>query len=522
MSAAASVRLGSGLIAGEVTWRDVRAYRGIPYAAAPIGLLRWRPPTPVMPWDGVRPATRFGPRSVQVDRASDSVGYFGPESASEDCLYLNVWTGAQSAADRLPVLVWLHGGAFEVGSGALPIFEGSTLAREGLIVVTVNYRLGRLGFLAHPALSAENRERASGNYGLMDQIAALRWVHDNIAAFGGDPDRVTLAGQSAGAISTCALMAAPEAVGLFHRAILHSGGAVGPVRSTAGLGDTMSDLQSAERAGEQFAFTFRARTSDELRALPVWDLQTACADGHVPSQPLPRSPGRFDTAWPILDGRLLPVAVPEVFSAGQQAAVPVIVGNTGQEWATMPARADRASLVKAEARGLFGAHYEEFAALFPHDTDAQARTVSQQMTGYRTFYWQGLQVGRLHAAAATAGVWHYRFDHRPPVPAGRTFREGAGAELGAFHGAELPYVFGTLGVRDWCWAETDHRLSSMMRERWIRFAETGNPNPLSSPEPDQWPQFTANEPVSLHITESVRAVRTPDLDRIILWDQIYQ
>src|SRR5262245_43822446 len=222
----AVVQADSGSLAGE--WnadQTVCTFKGVPYARPPVGALRWRPPQPPPRWSGMRPAAGFGPRCVQPERPTNAVGYFGPEREREDCLYLNVWTAAPSPAEQRPVMLWLHGGAFLLGSGSLPIFDGAALARRGAVVVTINYRLGRLGFLAHPGLSAEQPYRASGNYGLLDQIAALRWIQTNIAAFGGDPNCVTIFGQSAGSSSVSSLMASPLAKGLFHRAIGQSGGA---------------------------------------------------------------------------------------------------------------------------------------------------------------------------------------------------------------------------------------------------------------------------------------------------------
>lgn len=224
-----TVRIASGLVSGVASADgNVRAFKGIPYAKPPLGTRRWRAPEPPKPWDGVRRAENFGPSCLQPARLSNSVAYFGREAQSEDCLYLNVWTAARCGEERRPVMVWIHGGAFYLGSGSLPIFHGETLARKGPVVVTVNYRLGRLGFLAHPQLTKESPRRASGNYGWLDLIAALRWVQVNVGTFGGDPNNVTVFGQSAGSTTVNAFMTSPQMRGLFHRAIGQSGGALGP------------------------------------------------------------------------------------------------------------------------------------------------------------------------------------------------------------------------------------------------------------------------------------------------------
>ena len=308
-------RIESGGLTGQ--WNregDVCAFKGVPYARPPLGILRWCPPQPVQHWSGSRPALKFGPRCVQPNRPDNAVGYFGPEDESEDCLYLNVWTGAPSAQEKRPVMVWIHGGGFVLGSGALPIFDGSGLARRGAVVVTMNYRLGRLGFLAHPALSAEQQHGTSGNYAMLDQLAVLRWVKTNIAAFGGNPDCVTLFGQSAGSSSVNTLMASPLAKGLFHRAIGQSGGAF--------FGRILQRLPTAERAGEEFARALGAQTIGDLREMSVRDIQFRRPDeGNIIKDVYDSAdPKGIDrkNGWSIIDGYVLPETVMEEFTQARQ------------------------------------------------------------------------------------------------------------------------------------------------------------------------------------------------------------
>ena len=267
-----TVRIESGLLLGTTSADGmVRVFKGVPYAKPPVGNLRWRAPQQFNAWDGVRPAKVFWPRCLQPSRLHTSIQYFGPEPEGEDCLYLNVWTAAHSSDERRPVMIWVHGGAFYLGSGALPIFDGEALARKGVVVVTVNYRLGRLGFMAHPELSAESEHRVSGNYGWLDLIAALQWVQRNIGGFGGDAGCVTLFGQSIGSQTVCAFMTSPLTRGLYHRAIGQSGGALGLPGRTGG--GSMLMLDAAEKAGAAFARKLGANSIAELRAKPADEIQ---------------------------------------------------------------------------------------------------------------------------------------------------------------------------------------------------------------------------------------------------------
>ena len=297
------------------------SFKGIPFAAPPIAELRWRPPQPVDPWQGERSADQFGPKCMQTGPLNE----IDPHNPlmSEDCLYLNIWTPAKSRDDRLPVMVWIYGGGFSIGSGSEPWYNGANLARKGVIVVTVNYRLDVFGFLAHPELTAESEHHTSGNYGLLDQVAALGWIQRNIAAFGGDPGQVTIFGESAGSLSVSALMASPLARGLFQRVIGESGAMLSPDRSPFAL----SPLAKAEQAGVKFADMLSAHSIAELREKPADALLEAVAK----TPDLPRM-----SKGPIIDGRMLPVNPAEIFAKGQQTDVPLLAGSNSDEGILFP------------------------------------------------------------------------------------------------------------------------------------------------------------------------------------------
>jgi para-nitrobenzyl esterase len=512
------VNVSQGKLAGA--WSNdgaVASFKGVPYAQPPLGALRWQAPQAPAAWNGERPARRFGARCPQPGRSPRSIGFFVPEPEDEDCLYLNVWTASLDAEARRPVMLWFHGGAFYLGSGAVPLFDGEALARKGAVVVTVNFRLGRLGFLAHPLLSAASPEKVSGNYGLRDQIAALEWVRDNVAAFGGDTGRITLFGQSAGAASVSCLMASPRTRGLFHRGIGQSGGAFGKVGTTSGTGDSMQSLEYAERSGRALAEALGVRTLDELLALPAQTLQLfrPGAGGAAEFDPSLAPPGAWDTAWPIVDGAVLPEGPAMVFRRHAQHDVPLITGANGNEGATMPAAASAAAMRESVQRE-FGALAASFLDAYPCATDAEARASSRAMVGDRNFVWQNRTWARLHAQSGRSAAYHYEFARKPPIPASADYLENAAGDFGAFHGAEIPYVFRNLHVRDWPWQASDRALSELISAYWLNFARSGNPNGPGLPE---WPAFDAAAPRSLRFDERSQARDSPTPARLQLWDR---
>jgi para-nitrobenzyl esterase len=505
-----TVQVESGLLAGKRSEdHSIYSFKGIPYAQPPVGRLRWRAPQPPDKWSGVRTAATFGPRCVQPDRSSTAVGYFGPEAESEDCLYLNVWTSDCASDAKRPVMVWLHGGALLVGSGALPIFDGSALARHGVVVVTVNFRLGRLGFLAHPDLSHEHPQRISGNYGHLDQIAALRWVRDNIAAFGGDPGRITIFGQSAGSTSVAALMASPLAEGLFHRAIGQSGGGFGR-RSIA-------MLDAAEQAGAALVRAMGADRIDELRTRPARELQLARPDdGGIKELYDSNDPKGLDkaTTWSVIDGHFLRERLIDTFERGAQHDVPLLTGATTDEGSNQPASAR--DELRRRARADYGDLAEAFLRLFPADTDAQAEVSSRKAVGSKVFNWENWTWANLQARQARAPVYHYHFSRVPPKPL-----TAAGGDqsrhLGAFHTAEIPYVFQTLDVRPWPWSQADRALSAAMTRYWVNFAATGDPNGGGLPA---WPRFQPGTATTMLLGDDISVGDVPEPQILAFWQAV--
>ena len=330
------VSVESGSLQG-VAGADARVsvFRGVPFARPPVGALRWRAPEPPAKWDGVRPARAFAPCSIQPPRPQNSISDFGVEPDDEDCLYLNVWTAAAGAGERRPVMVWIHGGGFSYGSGSLPLFDGEALARRGAVVVTINYRLGPLGFLAHPELARESPHGVSGNYGFLDQIEALRWVQRNIAAFGGDPDRVLIFGQSVGSSSVSCLIASPLAKGLFSRAIAQSGGSVGPLGAPGG--GSMQTLTQAQDTGVAFVKFHAAASIAEMRERPARSFQLPPRD--APPDPwMLRQASQMlrNSGWVIVDGHAIPESPYDTYLNGRHNDVPLITGANAHEGSTQP------------------------------------------------------------------------------------------------------------------------------------------------------------------------------------------
>jgi len=439
----------------------VRAFLGIPYAAAPVGPLRWRPPQPVARWHGVRPAQTLAPQCLQPKRPADSVyaEYAGVQPMSEDCLYLNVWSAAPAGARR-PVMVWFHGGAFQQGAGSNPVFVRGNLAEQGVVLVTFNYRLGPFGFMAHPGLSAESAQRCSGNYGLLDMAAVLRWVRRHIAAFGGDPEQVTLFGQSAGAAAIVDLMAAPSVRGLFARAVAQSFGVT-----------PMPTLAEAERSGAAFAERVGAAGMGALRQL---DAETLLA----------RYEESGERWMPIVDGDFIARPVRATFEESRQAPVPLLTGWNADEGTTFPAAAGAANL-RERLRARFGGRSAAAERFYPCTDDATARSASLALVGDELFAGGVWQAARAHARIAPTYVYH--FDHRQPFSPGQRFSEAEDpATLGVFHSAEYPYVFGSTAVLTRDWRSADRRMTELMQAYWLQFAKSGNPNGDALP---RWPTF---------------------------------
>jgi len=491
-SAAAALALtASGPISG-VRAGGLTVYEGVPFAAPPTGELRWRPPEPVAPWTGIRSATAFAPACMQ-----EGVSMPGemPPKVSEDCLYLNIWTPAKRAAERLPVIVWIYGGGYRNGSASMPLYWGDRLARKGVIVVTVAYRLGPLGFLALPELTRESPYGSSGNYGLMDQIAALHWVQRNIAAFGGDPHRVTIAGQSSGAISVSILMASPLAKGLFQRAIGESGALFEPLQLAPSY-----LLINAERDGERFAATLGVHSLHELRSLPATRLLGGGNAGGV--------------THPVIEPHLLPMAPYAAFAAGRQSDVPVLIGSNAEEARSLTDVTHvAAATFDADVTHSFGTLPPAILAAYPHTTDEAARQARLDLERDLRFGWDMWAWARLQAATGQGAVYYYSFRQRPPFPANSLY-----AGWGASHFAELWYVFDHLNQEPWRWTKADRNVAATMSGYWTNFARSGDPNGRGLPA---WPAFKNTNNRVLYLAEPITVGEVPNIDSLTVLDTVY-
>jgi para-nitrobenzyl esterase len=500
------VHVASGTLQGATT-AGIHTFKGVPYAAPPTGSLRWREPQPTQPWKDVRPATQFGPRAMQLPLFGDM--NFRSNGVSEDCLYLNVWTGAKSAKEKLPVLVYFYGGGLVAGDGSEPRYDGESMAQQGIVAVTVNYRLGAFGFLAHPELTKESPNHASGNYGLLDQAMAIKWVKENIAAFGGDPQHITIAGESAGSFSVSAQMASPLSKGLI-------AGAIGESGSLLGL-QPLPTLPQAEQAGAAWATSLGAAGLSALRALPAQQVLEASGKQGAP---------RFSA---IVDGYLFPQAPKEIFLAGQQAKVPLLVGWNSQEsgpQGILGQAVPTAENYRAAVQKTFGDRAAEALRLYPAATNAdveQAATslASDRFLGYSTWKWADTH-------ASTSGRPVYRYYYARPRPAMTPEMGNATANLaggvtkgdpnakpappakGAVHSAEIEYALGNLSTNKvFDWTPDDYQVSKTMQAYFTNFIKTGNPNGTGLPA---WPALKPGAGGQvLHLDVQTKAV--PDQTR---------
>jgi para-nitrobenzyl esterase len=448
----------------------VRLFKGIPYAAPPVGELRWRKPEAVKPWDGTRKAGEWGPRCMQGNRLGNLDPY--NKRMEEDCLYLNIWTPVRQTNDKLPVMVWIHGGSNNVGAGSQPDYDGGNLANKGVVVVTINYRLDVFGFLAHPELTRESGTNASGNYGLLDQIAALQWVQRNIATFGGDPTLVTVFGESAGAFDISLLMASPLAKGLFARAIGESGGALTPIPAFG-----PKPLRIGEEDGNKFVQALGGGSIAELRAKPAQEVLEAAL----------RTPITFGLG--VVDGYVVPEHPAKIYAKGEQHDIPLLLGWNAEEgtlfaarlikWGPdLPSYADRIrTQFKDQADTVLklyppGASLEEDKATF-------AALLGDEIICYGGWAW-----AERASATVTSPTYRYFFTRRPP--GAPELSVSPLTAPGAYHSAELYYVWNNLKIRDWPWENDDRRLGDVMSSYWVNFAKSGNPNGAGLPS---WPAY---------------------------------
>jgi len=493
------VTTSDGVLEGVVSADgQVRTFKGIPYAAPPVGLLRWKPPQPVTPWTGVRKAVDYGPRAMQGRIYSDMV--FHDAGPSEDCLYLNVWMPANPPQAKLPVMVWIHGGGFIAGASSEPRQDGGNLSKKGAIVVSMNYRMGIFGFFAHPELTKESEHGASGNYGLLDMVAALQWVKKNIATFGGDPDNVTIFGESAGSFAVSALMASPLAKGLFCRAIGESGALVGGARPT-------NTRKQAEQTGVKFAKSaFRTTSLEALRAKSAQDLLDAAL-----SQP--HNPFR-----PDIDGYFLPEESASIYSAGQQSHVPLLAGWNRDEGGYRSYFANRKPTLKnyvAQAHHRFSTNADDFLKVYSATNDAEAKRAAADFAGdqfiaFSTWKWIELQL-----KTGGSPVYRYEFDQTLPLP----LNAKPGTEPTAPHASEIEFVFRVLPSKSQSlpWRPEDHAVSELMASYWSNFAKTGDPNGPGLPP---WPAYGTQDGYQvMHLKAESAAAPDTHRDRYEFLDQ---
>jgi para-nitrobenzyl esterase len=481
-----SVKTQAGTISGKTSDDQiVKIFMGVPFAAPPIGDLRWNAPQPVALWEGVRscidaPASAMqAPPKPFMCWSKEFMAL--EEPLSEDCLYLNVWSMAKSVQEKLPVMVWIHGGAFTSGSGTVPLYDGEGMARKGVVFVTINYRLGIFGFLAHPELSAESDLNTSGNYGILDQIAALKWVKENIAAFGGDPNNVTIAGQSAGSFSVNILVVSPLAKGLFHKAIAQSGGMFG---KDLMLGQT---LQAAEDGGKQLTEKMKITSMAELRAIPADSLM--------------KIPGRFGI---VVDRVVIP-PVYETFAAGKQNDVSLITGwnaDDGVSFGPLPT----AEQFKANTKSQYGDKAEKFLQIFPANTDAEAGQSQKLLTQLR-FGWHNYTWARMQTSHGTGKAYLYYFKRVPPGE----------PNYGAFHSAEFAYALHTLKFWDRPFTDVDFKLEEAMSSYWVNFAKNGDPNGEGLPV---WPVFNDDQPEVIELGDEVKAAPLPYSEQLKFLNEV--
>jgi para-nitrobenzyl esterase len=491
------VEVTGGRVAGTPA-NGIVSFKGIPFAAPPVGALRWKAPQPVMSWTGVKQATTFGASCMQD--ANLMKVFSAPPAMSEDCLYLNVWTPAKTAGDKIPVMVWIYGGGFAIGQTSVPSYDGARLAEKGVVLVSVAYRVGAFGFLAHPELSKES-SKGSGNYGLQDMIAGLRWVQANIAKFGGDPGRVTIFGESAGGIAVSMLAASPAAKGLFHRAISESGGSFGSARVGTEGGVNVPPLKVAETTGQAFLGKLGANDITTARSLPADKIQAAVG------------PGLQGGYWPVFDGDVLPRDQYELYQAGRFNDTPVLIGTNSDEGALFAQPGMTVARFEEMIRAGYGKHADAILAAYPHATDAAAAKAANDVFRESLFAWHTWAWAMLQSQKGKGKAYVYYFDHRTPQ-----------SPNGANHGAEIGYVFRTLEIPVAILGFTgkprpeDMAMSELMSSYWTNFAKTGDPNGPGLPA---WPAFTPTAQNAMHFDAKSSARPVPNMTQIKAFDGYY-
>jgi len=474
-TAADIINLDSGPISGTAS-KGLRVYLGIPYAAPPVGELRWKVTQPVKPWTEVKTCVAFGPSCPQPE--SEKVGI-----TSEDCLYLNVWTPAKTAGDKLPVMVWIHGGGWSLGSASMPQYDGAKLAKKGVVFVSFNYRLGPFGFLVHPGLAKELLQNVSGNYGFLDQIAALKWVKKNIAAFGGDPDNITIFGESAGAMAVSLHMISPLSTGLFNRGICQSGG---PFGEGYIVPRTDCQLQKALAEGEKLAVALNCDKAPD----PIAAMRAKSADEILKAYTFALSefsPGMIFA--PVIDGYVIPDDPAKMFMQEKNLDIPMIIGSNADE-----GNAFYQPMTVAEYKnwiGLqFGKHADAVFAMFPANADADVRSAFDRFSSVMIFAEPARFVARCREGRTTK-TYLYHFTRVAPTELGKT--------MGAAHGAEVPYVLGNINKKAG-FAGTDLKISKEMLNFWVNFAKKGDPN---EEKVTVWPVYNAKSDENIEFGDKI-------------------
>ncbi|MCC6289292.1 MAG: carboxylesterase family protein [Chitinophagaceae bacterium] len=488
------VKIKDGTLEG-VNSSGIKIFKGLPFAQPPVGDLRWREPQPVKAWSGIRKADHFGPRAMQLPLFSDM--NFRSDGVSEDCLYLNVWTPAKKAEDKLPVLVYFYGGGLMAGDGSEYRYDGESMARRGIITVTVNYRLSVFGFFSHPELTKESPNKASGNYGFLDQAAALKWVQQNISAFGGDPKKITIAGESAGSFSVSAQMASP-----LSRDII--AGAIGESGSLLGTRPILT-LAEAEQQGKQFADSLGVKTLAELRKLTAQQVLDATK--------------KFRLGSAVIDGYFFPKSPVDIFLNKQQSKVPLMVGWNSEEgnWKSILGKEEptKENYTKA-VQQLYGTKAAEVLKVYNPANDDEVKAVatdlaSDRFIGFSTWRWSDI-----HTKTGAGKVYRYYYER--PRPATRE-NPDATAATGAVHSAEIEYAMGNLGTnRVFNWQPDDFLVSQVLQSYFEYFIKTGNPNGLGVPE---WNNLVAGKPAEvMHINVDTRMQTEKYRDRYLMTEKL--
>lgn len=482
------VKVQEGMVQGTIE-NGLTVYKGIPFAAPPVGDLRWKAPQPAVKWKGVLQTTKFAPAPFQ--------GGNTPSGKSEDCLYLNIWTPAKSAKDKIPVMVYIYGGGFSGGNTSDPWVSGEKLAKKGVVLVNIAYRVNQIGFLAHPELSAENPNHVSGNYGLLDQIAALQWVKKNIAAFGGDPDKVTIFGESAGAISVSMLCASPLAKGLFQGAISQSGGSFGPTRPKTFPGENMKTLRQAETDGSDYVKKVGVSSIAELRK--------------IDAEKLPLGMG-MGGGWPITDGYVIPDDQYRLYEAGKYNDVPVLIGYNSDEGASFSREKTPEEYI-AGVKARYGKFAEDLIKAYPAAENSVPKT-ARDLARDAAFGWQTWAWANLQSKTGKSKVYYYYFDQHPDYP-----KDSPRYGYGSPHAQDVSYVFQHLDASNPETTKSDLEISEAMATYWTNFAKFGNPNGTGIPE---WPAFSEANPSVMYFSQTPHIGPVPSAQSLKVLDKYFE